>query len=133
MKRLVAFLFVLIGLMLLFQTETLAQQPSGKVYWMSTIVVPLGKLQDYHAFAEKEQFPLQEKYGYRFVAGWQTIIGDIEEVIAVAEFDSMDAYLKARVSLLGSVEWKALAPKIDALSRSVRTRMMSALPYVKMK
>ncbi|MEX2116457.1 MAG: NIPSNAP family protein [Bacteroidota bacterium] len=114
-------------------TQGLAQQPTAKVYWMQILTVSLGKLPDYHTFAEKEMRPLQEKHGYQFVAGWQTIIGDIEEVILVAEFDNMDAYLKARMSLLASAEYKSLQPKVDALLKGIRTRMMTAVPYVKMK
>ena len=133
MKTLNVLLLVLVILLLLSHSDIRAQQQTGKVYWMSTVVVPLGKLQDYHLFAEKELFPLQEKHGYHFVAGWQTIIGDIEEVIAVAEFDNMDSYLNARVSLLGSPEWKAMGAKLDGLTRGIRTRMLTALPYIKMK
>jgi len=133
MKKLILALLVLGVFLLGNRSDSLAQQQSAKVYWMSTVVVPLGKLQEYHAFAEKELVPVQEKNGYHYVAGWQTIIGDIEEVIAVAEFDNMDAYFKARASLLGSVEWKSLGAKIDALSRGIRTRMLTAVPYFKMK
>lgn len=130
------FTFVLLAVAMLIAccaTDGLAQQPAGKVYWMSTTVVPLGKLQEYYAFASKELIPLQEKSGYRFVAGWQTIIGDIEEVVVVAEFENMDAYQKARAGLTGSDAWKAVGSKMDGLTRGVHTRMLTALPYIKMK
>ncbi len=134
MKRSIFVLVVLGALLLGSHTDSLTQQQTTKVYWMSTVVVPLGKLPEYHAFAEKELIPLQEKHGYHYVAGWQTIIGDIEEVITVAEFDNMDAYFKARINLLGSAEWKPVSAKFDGLSKSIRTRMLSAVPYInKMK
>ena len=126
-------LLVLVIFLFANHPDSLAQQQSAKVYWMATVVVPIGKLPEYHAFAEKELIPTQEKYGYRFIAGWQTTIGDIEEAVVVSEFESMDAYLKARVALLASAEWKAIGPKMDALSRGIRTRIMSAVPYIKMK
>ena len=126
-------LLVLLSLLVLGYTEGTAQQKSGKIYWMSTATVPLGRMQDYHTFAEKELIPMQEKAGYHYVAGWQTIVGEIEEVVLVAEFDNMDAYQKARVALWANPEWKAVAANLDGLSRGVRTRMLSALPYIKMK
>ena len=132
MKRLNLLVWVLGIFLFASHTESLAQQQSAKVYWMQTVTVSLGKLQDYHSFAEKEMRPLQEKHGYHFVAGWQTVIGDIEEVILVAEFDNMDAYLKARMSLLASAEYRSHQPRIDALVKGIRTRMMTALPYIKM-
>jgi len=131
MKR-TGVLFLLL-LLLLTANCSLAQQKSAKVYWMVTTTVPLSKIPEYHRFAEKELFPALEKYGYTIVAGWQTIIGEIEEVIVVAEFDDMNAYMQARSNLLRSPEWKAMGPAMEALTRSTTTRMMTALPFVAMK
>jgi hypothetical protein len=113
--------------------ESSAQQKAGKIYWMSTTNVSLYKMQEFHAFVEKELIPVQEKAGYHYVAGWQTIVGDIEEVSLVAEFDNMDAYQKARAALWASPEWKAVSANLEGYSRGIRTRMMVALPYIKMK
>jgi hypothetical protein len=133
MKRFNLALLALLTACVLSNADVYAQQKGGKVYWMSTVTVPLGRMQDYHAFAAKELIPEQEKNGYHFVAGWQTIIGDIEEVVVVAEFDNMDAYYAARASLLGSAEWKAMGAKLDSFMRGIHTRMLIALPYIKMK
>jgi hypothetical protein len=126
-------LLILVTFLFVNHSKSLAQQPGAKVYWMATVSVPIGKLPEYHVFAEKELIPVQEKYGYRFIGGWQTIIGDIEEAVVISEFDNMDAYLKARVALLTSAEWKTVGEKLDALSKGVRTRMLSAVPYINMK
>ncbi len=100
---------------------------------MVTTEIPVGKLSEYHAFNEKELTPLMENHGYKPVATWQTIVGDIEEVLFVAEFESMAAYHKARVSLLGSEEWKTVSKKFDALIKSTKSRFRSAAPYSKLK
>ena len=133
MRTLSVSLLALAILLLMTYTDSLAQVQSEKVYVMITVTVPLDKLPEYHALEETELIPLQEKYGYHFMAGWQTMIGDIEETIRVAEFDNMDAFLKARAGFLGRPEWKTLAPKFGPLSRGVQTRMLSALTYIKMK
>ncbi len=133
MKRFTLPLLAIVMIIAFCTTDGRAQQATGKVYWMSTTVVPFGKLQEFYAFQSKELIPVQEKNRYHFVAGWQSIIGDIEEVVVVAEFDNMDAYQKARASLLTSPEWKAMGLKMEGLTRSLRTRMLSALPYIKMK
>jgi hypothetical protein len=128
------FALLLSGLVLMLcHSESLAQQKDEKVYWMSTVSVPFAKLSEYHTFMEKEALPVYEQNGYHYVAGWQTIIGDIEEVVTVAEFESLAAYQKARFSLLANPEWKALGPKMEGLTKGVRTRMMAALPYFKKK
>ncbi len=74
-----------------------------------------------------------EKHGYKQVVTWQTIVGDIEEVIFVAEFENMAAYHKARLSLLGSEEWKTVSKTFNELGRKIRTRFLSATPYSKLK
>lgn len=78
--------------MLFNSNNGLAQQIDEKVYWMGTIEVSLGKLSEFHVFNVKELVPLLEKRGNKPVAIWQTIVGDIEEVIFVAEFENMAVY-----------------------------------------
>lgn len=106
-----------------------ARQKGRKIYWMSTVNIPFGKMKEFHAFLEKELIPAQEKLGYHFVNGWQTIIGDIEEVTEVAESENMDACQRARANLMGSPEWTALGQKCDALTKSIHTNCAIALPH----
>jgi len=124
---------IVIILLFSFQYESIAQKTSSKVYWMATIEVPLGKLSEYHAFNAKEMSPVMERYGYKPVATWQTIVGDIQEVIFVAEFENMEAYNKARNNYLGSEEWKSLSKKLDSLSNRIKTRFLRAALYSKLK
>lgn len=133
MKRMALFLSILALLLLPTPHDSSAQQPSQKVFWMALIEVPLGKASEYHAFAEKELVPLQEKHGYHFVGAWQTIVGEIEEVVVIAEFENMNAYQQARVSLLSSEEWKMTRPKMNELTKGIQTRFLSATPYSKIK
>ena len=133
MKRITLIIGILAVLLSLNYNNGLAQQLGDKVYWMLTTEVSIGKLTEYHAFNEKEVAPLMEKHGYKPVATWQTIVGDIQEVLFVAEFESMAAYHKARVSLLGSEGWKTVSKKFDALVKSSKSRFLSATPYSKLK
>ena len=125
-------MILIIGLMCT-KNDSMAQQLGDKVYWMSTIEIPLGKLSDFHSFNMQELAPLMEDHGYKQIVIWQTIVGDIEEVITVSEFENMTAYHKARRSLLGSAEWKKAAKKFGNLSKSIKTRFLSATPYSKLK
>ncbi len=133
MKTITTIIAILAVMLLLNYNDGLAQQLGDKVYWMSTTEIPIGKLAEYHALNEKELAPLTKKHGYKPVATWQTIVGDIEEVISVSEFENMAAYHKARRSLLGSEEWKTVSKKFNELDRNIRTRFLSATPYSKLK
>ena len=123
---------VLFGLLLL-SSNAESQQLGQRVYWMAVTEVSIGQLSEYHAFAEKEMNPLMENHGYRIIATRQTIVGEIEEVVMVAEFESMTAYHEARVSLLTSEEWKKVSIKFSEMTKSIKSRVLSGTPYSKIK
>lgn len=133
MKTLTTIIAILAILLLFNYDSGIAQDLGAKVYWMATIEVPIGRLAEYHAFNAKEMAPLMEKHGYKEIATWQTIVGEIQEVIFVAEFESMNAYHTARVSLLGSEEWKTTGKKFGELTRGIKSRFLGAAPYSKLK
>lgn len=132
MKKIYLLVIFLLSVVLLNQ-NTFAQDSENKIYWMSTIEIPLANLAEYHSFNSKELRPLMEKHGYNEIATWQTIVGEIEEVIFVAEFENMSAYHKARKSLLGSEEWKTVGNNFGELAKGIKTRLLSAAPYSKLK
>ncbi len=129
MKAIKTFFGIIAILILFSQSSGMAQQLGDKVYWMSTVEVSMSKLQSYYTFNAKELIPLMEEHGYVPVASWQTIVGNIEEVIFVAEFENMEAYHKARKSLLSSVDWPNVSRKLDSLIKSIHTRFLSAAPF----
>jgi hypothetical protein len=129
MKAIKTFFGIIAILILFSQSSGMAQQLGDKVYWMSTVAVSMSKLQSYYSFNAKELIPLMEEHGYVPVASWQTIVGDIEEVIFVAEFENMEAYHKARKSLLSSTDWANVSRKLDSLIKSIHTRFLSAAPF----
>ena len=122
-------LLVVVGLTVALTSTSMAAPKSAKVFWMVTAEVPLAKLPAYHQLNAEKISPLQLEHGYSWVVSWQTIVGEIEEVIAVAQFESMDDYLKARQSLLASPEWAAVAPELNAMTRSIKTRLLRATAY----
>jgi hypothetical protein len=133
MKRVTLAFVIVAVLVVLSGSNSVAQKLSGKVYWMATIQVPLGNLADYHALLQKEQLPAMEKYGYKFVGVWQTIVGDIEDVILLSEFDDMNAYNTARRAFIGSDEWKVIGKKVDELGTHTKTAFLNAAPYSKLQ
>jgi NIPSNAP len=132
MKRIFLLAIFLFSVVLINQ-YTFAQDEGNKIYWMSTIEIPLANLSEYHSFNAKELAPLMAEHGYNEFATWQTIVGAIEEVIYVAEFENMSAYHKARKSLLGSDDWKKVGKKFGNLSKGIKTKFLSAAPYSKLK
>ena len=133
MKKVFLFLGIIATLILLNNHPAYSQQLGEKVFWMATVEVSLGKLEAYHSFNYGEIIPLMEEHGYKPVAVWQTIIGNIEEVIFVAEFENIAAYHKARVSLLNSADWQDVSRKFDSITKSINTKLLSATSYSKLQ
>jgi len=133
MKTITKIIGVFSILILFNTTDGFSQQLGEKVYWMATVEVDLGKLTEYHAFNSTELTPLMQEHGYKAVATWQTIVGNIEEVISISEFENMAAYHEARHSLLASEEWKTTSKKFDELSKSIKTSFLSSTPYSVLK
>ena len=107
----------LVVLLLMAQVGFATQQPSEKVYWMLISEVPIEKLPEFYTISGERTMPLFAEHGYRWIASWQTSIGDIEEVVSVAEFDNIGAYHEARVSLLGSAAWTTAQEQQDSASQ----------------
>jgi hypothetical protein len=133
MKRVALAVVIVAMFFVIPNTDSVAQKLSGKVFWMATVEVPLGNLGAYHAQLQKEQLPAMEKYGYKFVGVWQTIVGDIQNVILLAEFDDMNSYNTARRAFIGSEEWKVLGKKSDELGARVKSAFLNAAPYSKLQ
>lgn len=129
MKRTILYLLLITLFFVVGADRGMAQKASAKVYWMITVEVPLGKLAEYHAFAQKELMPAQEKYGYRYIGNWQTIVGDIEQAISICEFENMEAYNTARRNFVGSDEWKQLSGRFNQFIKKVESRFLRAAPY----
>jgi hypothetical protein len=122
-------LAALVVALVLTQVGFAAKQSSDKVFWMTVSEVPVEKLERYHTLAAETIMPLFEDHGCRWVASWQTLVGDVEEVVNVAEFENIAAYHRAKVSLLASPEWKQLSGTLRPLVRSTEQRLLSATEY----
>lgn len=133
MHKFLIIIAIIIALLSIHPYNGYGQQMDEKVYWMVTIDVSMGKLADFHAFNGKEMSPAMDRYGYKPVVVWQTIVGDIEQVIFVAEFVNMEAYNKARIKWLGSDEWKVMSKKLDLYAKKITTKFLRSTPYSKLK
>jgi len=128
-KVLASAVTALVVTLMLTQVGAAAKPPSDKVYWMTISEVPVERLQQFHDLSAETIIPLFEDHGCRWVASWQTVIGDVEEVVNVVEFESIDAYHRAKVSLLAGPEWKQLGSELRPLVRSSKQLLLSATQY----
>jgi hypothetical protein len=128
-KVLASAIAALVVTLVLAQVGFAAKQPSDKVYWMTITEVPVANLQQFHDLSAEAIIPLFEEHGCRWVASWQTVIGDVEEVVNVVEFESIGAYHSAKVSLLADPEWEQLGNALRPLVKITEQRLLSATQY----
>ncbi len=128
-KVLASSLAAIVVALMLTQVGFASQQTSDKVFWMTISEVPIEKLPQFHTLAAETIMPWLEDHGCRWVASWQTVVGDVEEVVSVAEFESIGAYHQARVSLRNSPEWEEFSRALRPLLRSGKSRLLTATQY----
>ncbi len=116
-------------ILMLTQVGFAAKQPSEKIYWMTISEVPFEHLQQFHDLSAETIIPLFEDHGCRWVASWQTVIGNVQEVVNVVEFETIDAYHSAKVSLLASPEWEQLSRELRPLLKDSKQLLLSATQY----
>jgi len=128
-KALAPILAGLVVVLVLTQVGFAPKQPNDKVFWMTVSEVPIESLQQFHILSAERMIPLFENHGCRWVASWQTVIGDVQELVNVVEFESIGAYHRAKVSLLASPEWDQLTDTLRPLVRNTKQRLLSATQY----
>ena len=57
------------------------------------------------------------------------MIGDVQKVVNVVEFESIDAYHSAKVSLLASPEWEQLESELRPLLKDSKQLLLSSTQY----
>ena len=119
----------LVVLVVLAQVGFATKPPGDRIYWMTISEVPFERLQQFHDLSAKTIIPLFEDHGCRWVASWQTVIGDVQKVVNVVEFESIDAYHSAKVSLLASPEWEQLESELRPLLKDSKQLLLSSTQY----
>jgi hypothetical protein len=132
-KYLVPVLAVPLAALVLTQMGFAASEADDKIFWMTISEVPIENLQEFHAVSADVVIPLLEDHGCRWVASWETVIGDVQEVVNVVEFESLDAYHEAKVSLLSSPDWEQLSDRFRPLVGRAKQRLLSATEYSPMR
>lgn len=115
--------------LMLTQVGFAAEQNRDKVFWMTISEVPIDMLPEFHALAAETIMPWFEDHGCHWVASWQTVVGDDEEVVYVAEFENIAAYHRTRVSLRNSPEWEEFSALLRPMLGHSKNRLLSATQY----
>ncbi|HHW04072.1 MAG TPA: NIPSNAP family protein [Thermoanaerobacterales bacterium] len=94
-----------------------------KFYEMRIYTIKAGQLGTYVKLFEEEGFPIISKY-QKLVGYWYTDIGELNEVVHIWEYDSLDERAEKRKALYEDPEWKKFTSKAFSLILSQKNKIM---------
>jgi NIPSNAP protein len=94
------------------------------IYEMRTYRLKVGKLGEFLALFEREGLPIIGKYA-KLIGYWQTEIGELNTVIHIWAYDSLDQRTERRAGLMRDPDWmpKYLAHVLPLIEHQ-QTRIM---------
>jgi len=118
------FLYTAVILSFLVCGNAIAQKDSSKVIWMCTTKIAYAKIPEFESFFQHEMLPVYNEAGYHIIANWENMVGDLEELIYVAEFHSLADYERSRVYMASNPKWKAIRLKLDGFVKEGNTKLL---------
>lgn len=74
------------------------------IYEMRTYSIKIGRTQEYLQLFEEKGLPIISKYA-KLVGYWYTEIGELNQIIHIWEYESMDKRAENRKALYSDEEW----------------------------
>lgn len=104
---------------------------SGNVYELRTYRCPVGKVGEWVALF-KEILPTREKYS-KNVGLWQTDVAQLNEVVHLWAYPSLNDRAKVRATVLQDPAWQAFVAKSAPLLAEQRAIVLNPAPFSTMK
>lgn len=102
-------------------------------YEMRTYTLKVGKLQEYLKLFEEVGLPIISKYA-KLVGYWYTDIGELNQVIHIWEYESLDERRKRRTALYEDPDWvEKFLPVAMPMLEKQETKIMYAANFSPIK
>ncbi|HEY8368110.1 MAG TPA: NIPSNAP family protein [Thermodesulfobacteriota bacterium] len=92
-----------------------------------------GKVGEYFSLYEKEGMAIQVPILGRLVGYFSTEIGELNQVVHMWAYDSLEERTRRRAELMADPRWKAFVPKLLALVQKMETRILVPAPFSPLK
>jgi hypothetical protein len=92
-----------------------------------------GKVQEMVRLYGEEALPLQKKYLGTFLAYFTTEIGDVNQVVFMWGYESLDDRARRRAALAADPEWQKYLQKAMALLVRQENRILNPVPFSPIK
>ncbi|WP_252315910.1 NIPSNAP family protein [Sinobaca sp. H24] len=102
-------------------------------YEMRTYTVKVGKVNEYLDHFEEVGFPIISKYA-KLVGWWYTDIGELNQVIHIWEYESLDVRKEKRKQLYEDKDWtEKFVPKAFDMLEKQESKMLYAASFSPIK
>ena len=88
-----------------------------------------GKVEEYFRLYEGEGMDVQKRILGTMVGYYQTEVGELNQVVHLWAYESLDDRERRRAQLLKDPVWQAYVPKIRPMIVSQQTRIMKPAPF----
>jgi len=97
-------------------------------YCVARLVLRYGKIAEWSAAMEK-LLPIMDGQGWKLVASYQTIIGNLHEAYDIWELPSADAVASGLVGAAGHPSFATIAPELAASIESETLSIVAKTPF----
>lgn len=102
-------------------------------YEMRTYTIKIGKLPEYLKLFEEVAMPIISKYS-KLVGYWYTDIGELNQIVHIWEYESLDERRKRRAALYEDPEWvQNFLPIAGPMLEKQETKIMYAANFSPIK
>lgn len=99
------------------------------IYEERDYTIKPGKLETFVGLYRTYGVALQKKYLGTFVAYFTPEIGELNHVVALWGYDSLDQRAEMRAALLADPEWTDYLKRVDGLIQSQTTRILKPTDF----
>lgn len=99
------------------------------IYLVATIQLAPEKVEEFSNILAKDYLPVVSKHGQKLIASWRTVIGNVDEVTDVWEFESLAHMEKVRQSLFTDPDYLKVRRKVRSLMTSESIKIVAPLPF----
>ncbi|HGO6088860.1 MULTISPECIES: NIPSNAP family protein [Burkholderia cepacia complex] len=93
-------------------------------YEMRTYTVQIGKMNEYLRHFEKEGLPVISRYA-TLVGWWYTEIGELNQVVHIWAYESLDDRIKRRTALYEDPDWlEKFVPKAFPMLEKMESKLL---------
>ncbi|HEX7124214.1 MAG TPA: NIPSNAP family protein [Thermodesulfobacteriota bacterium] len=92
-----------------------------------------GKVGEYFSLYEKEGMAIQVPILGRLVGYFSSEIGELNQVVHMWAYESLEERTRRRAELMADPRWKAFVPKLLALVQKMETRILVPAPFSPLK